>query len=144
MSQDYNSTLNLPETEFPMRGNLPKREPEMLAEWEKKDVYHNMLRKNVGKPKFVLHDGPPYANGDIHLGTALNKVLKDIIVRYKNMSGFNYVTINYDCGFFKIDGINCGIFNYTISAVKNATFFYSRKKWFFFLFLSQKTLDINI
>ena len=89
MSQDYNNTLNLPETEFPMRGNLPKREPEMLAEWEKKDVYHNMLRKNVGKPKFVLHDGPPYANGDIHLGTALNKVLKDIIVRYKNMSGFN-------------------------------------------------------
>ena len=89
MSQDYNSTLNLPETEFPMRGNLPKREPDMLAEWEKKDIYHNMLRKNVGKPKFVLHDGPPYANGDIHLGTALNKVLKDIIVRYKNMAGFN-------------------------------------------------------
>ena len=89
MSQDYNSTLNLPETEFPMRGNLPKREPEMLAEWEKKDIYHNILRKNVGKPKFVLHDGPPYANGDIHLGTALNKVLKDIIVRYKNMAGFN-------------------------------------------------------
>ena len=81
MSQDYNSTLNLPETEFPMRGNLPKREPEMLVEWEKKDIYHNILRKNVGKPKFVLHDGPPYANGDIHLGTALNKVLKDIIVR---------------------------------------------------------------
>lgn len=89
MSQDYNSTLNLPETEFPMRGNLPKREPDMLAQWEKKDIYHNMLRRNEGKPKFVLHDGPPYANGDIHLGTALNKVLKDIIVRYKNMSGFN-------------------------------------------------------
>lgn len=88
MSQDYNYTLNLPETEFPMRGNLPKREPDMLADWETLDIYHNMLRKNVGKPKFVLHDGPPYANGDIHLGTALNKVLKDIIVRYKNMAGF--------------------------------------------------------
>ena len=89
MSQDYNNTLNLPETEFPMRGNLPKREPDMLADWEKKDIYHNMLKKNEGKPKFVLHDGPPYANGDIHLGTALNKVLKDFIVRYKNMAGFN-------------------------------------------------------
>ena len=89
MSQDYNNTLNLPETEFPMRGNLPKREPDMLAGWEKKDIYHNMLKKNEGKPKFVLHDGPPYANGDIHLGTALNKVLKDFIVRYKNMAGFN-------------------------------------------------------
>ena len=89
MSQDYNTTLNLPETEFPMRGNLPKREPEMLLQWEQKDVYHKMIKRTDGRPKFVLHDGPPYANGDIHLGTAMNKVLKDFIVRYKNMAGFN-------------------------------------------------------
>ncbi len=88
MSQDYNSTINLPQTEFPMRGNLPKREPEMLDKWEKEDLYHNVMKKNEGKPKFVLHDGPPYANGDIHMGHALNKVLKDIIVKYKNMAGF--------------------------------------------------------
>ena len=89
MSQDYNNTLNLPETEFPMRGNLPKREPEMLLQWQQKDVYHKMIQRTDGRPKFVLHDGPPYANGDIHLGTAMNKVLKDFIVRYKNMAGFN-------------------------------------------------------
>lgn len=88
MSQDYNNTLNLPETEFPMRGNLPKREPEMLLQWEQKNIYHELLKNNENKPKFVLHDGPPYANGDIHLGTALNKVLKDFIVRYKNMTGY--------------------------------------------------------
>ena len=89
MSQDYNTTLNLPETEFPMRGNLPKREPEMLLQWEQKDIYHRILKRTDGRPKFVLHDGPPYANGDIHLGTAMNKVLKDFIVRYKNMAGFS-------------------------------------------------------
>ncbi|MDR1564227.1 MAG: isoleucine--tRNA ligase [Oscillospiraceae bacterium] len=88
MPQDYNTTLNLPETEFPMRAGLPQREPEMLAEFEKNKIYENMLKKNEGKPLYVFHDGPPYANGDIHLGTALNKTLKDFIVRYKNMSGF--------------------------------------------------------
>ena len=85
---DYNKTLNLPETEFPMRAGLPKREPDTLALWEDNKLYERMIRKNQGKPLFVLHDGPPYANGDIHMGTALNKVLKDFIVRYKNMSGY--------------------------------------------------------
>ncbi|MCH5300238.1 MAG: isoleucine--tRNA ligase [Ruminococcus sp.] len=88
MSQDYNSTLNLPKTEFPMRAGLPKSEPVTLKKWEDNKVYEKLMEKNEGKPLFVLHDGPPYANGNIHLGTALNKVLKDIIVRYKNMAGF--------------------------------------------------------
>lgn len=88
MSQDYKSTLNMLETEFPMRANLPQREPDMLARWEEMDVYKKLIKMNEGKPKFVLHDGPPYANGDIHLGHALNKTLKDFVVRYKNMSGF--------------------------------------------------------
>ena len=88
MSQDYNSTLNLPKTEFPMRAGLPNSEPVTLKNWEDNNVYEKLMEKNEGKPLFVLHDGPPYANGNIHLGTALNKVLKDIIVRYKNMAGF--------------------------------------------------------
>lgn len=88
MAQDYNNTLNLPVTDFPMRGNLPKREPETLEKWEKNRLYYKIIEKNQGKPAYILHDGPPYANGEIHLGTALNKTLKDIIVKYKNMSGF--------------------------------------------------------
>ena len=88
MSQDYNLTLNLPKTEFPMRGGLPKAEPKTLERWEEEKVYDKLIEKNEGKPKYVLHDGPPYANGDIHLGHALNKILKDFIVRYKNMAGF--------------------------------------------------------
>lgn len=88
MSQDYNSTLNLPKTEFPMRAGLPKSEPVTLKNWEDEKIYENLMKINEGKPLFVLHDGPPYANGNIHLGTALNKILKDFIVRYKNMSGF--------------------------------------------------------
>lgn len=90
---DYNKTLNLPETEYPMRGNLPAKEPVMLENWDNEQLYKKILEKNEGKPSYILHDGPPYANGDIHLGTALNKVLKDIIVKQKNMSGYkaNYV-----------------------------------------------------
>ncbi len=88
MSQDYNNTLNLPKTDFPMRAGLPQSEPITLKKWEDEGVYYKLIEKNAGKPKFILHDGPPYANGNIHLGTALNKVLKDFIVRYKNMSGF--------------------------------------------------------
>ena len=88
MAQDYNSTLNLPQTDFSMRGNLTQKEPAMIEGWEKDRTYYDMIKKNEGKPLYVLHDGPPYANGDIHMGTALNKVLKDIIVRYKNMNGF--------------------------------------------------------
>lgn len=89
MAQDYNKTLNLPKTDFPMRAGLPQSEPVTLEGWNKNDIYKKLMEKNQGKPQFILHDGPPYANGNIHLGTALNKVLKDIIIRYKNMSGFN-------------------------------------------------------
>lgn len=88
MPEDYNKTLNLPKTDFPMKASLPLREPEMMKKWEEEDLYKSVLKKNEGKPMYVLHDGPPYANGDIHLGTALNKVLKDMIVRSKNMSGY--------------------------------------------------------
>ncbi len=88
MPQDYNSTLNLPKTDFPMRAGLPKSEPETLKRWQENHVYEKLMENNKGKPLYVLHDGPPYANGDIHLGHALNKTLKDIIVRYKNMTGF--------------------------------------------------------
>ncbi|ASS75836.1 isoleucine--tRNA ligase [Tumebacillus algifaecis] len=86
---EYSKTLNLPETEFPMRGNLPQREPGMLQQWEDMKLYEKVQAKQAGKPKFVLHDGPPYANGDIHLGHALNKILKDIIVKFRTMEGFD-------------------------------------------------------
>ncbi len=85
---DYNNTINLPKTDFPMRGNLPKREPDMLEKWEKNRLYYKMVERNLGKTPYILHDGPPYANGEIHLGTALNKCLKDFIIKHKNMSGF--------------------------------------------------------
>lgn len=85
---DYNKTLNLPHTDFPMRAGLTQKEPEFLEMWEKSEIYKKIMKKNEGKPVYVLHDGPPYANGDIHLGHSLNKILKDIIIRYKNMSGF--------------------------------------------------------
>jgi len=85
---DYGKTLNLPKTDFPMRGNLPQKEPEILKEWKEKDIYHKRLERNKGGKKFILHDGPPYANGDIHMGTALNKVLKDIVIRYYDMKGY--------------------------------------------------------
>ena len=88
MPQDYNKTLNLPKTDFPMRAGLPKSEPVTLKRWQDNDTYNKLMELNEGKPLYVLHDGPPYANGDIHLGHALNKTLKDIIVRYKNMTGF--------------------------------------------------------
>ena len=88
MAQDYNKTLNLPTTEFNMRGALPQREPGWVKDWQDKQLYHKMIQNNEGKPLYILHDGPPYANGDIHLGTALNKVLKDFIIRQKNMSGY--------------------------------------------------------
>ncbi len=87
---DYSKTLHLPETDFPMRGNLPKREPGFVKMWKDMDLYHQRLekRRKDGAPSFVLHDGPPYANGKIHIGHALNKTLKDIIVRYKFMKGY--------------------------------------------------------
>ncbi|MBM7644286.1 isoleucyl-tRNA synthetase [Scopulibacillus daqui] len=86
---NYKDTLLMPKTDFPMRGNLPNKEPQMQEEWEANHVYEKVLEKNQDKPLFVLHDGPPYANGDIHIGHAENKILKDIIMRFKSMSGFN-------------------------------------------------------
>ncbi len=85
---DYNKTINLPKTDFPMRAGLPKREPEMLKRWEAEDVYHELLKKNEGKPLFNLHDGPPFSNGSIHMGTAMNKAIKDIITRSYAMRGY--------------------------------------------------------
>ena len=102
---EYKSTLNLPQTDFPIRANLAKVEEEMLGKWEKEDIYHKILAKNKvpgtrGQVPgtYILHDGPPYPNGDIHLGHALNKTLKDIIVKYKAMQGFYAPYIpGWDC-----------------------------------------------
>ena len=88
MAQKYDATLNLPKTEFPMRAGLPKREPEMLRRWEEMDIYGEMLKKNEGKPLFNLHDGPPFSNGALHMGHALNKSIKDFITRCYAMRGY--------------------------------------------------------
>lgn len=95
---DYKATLNLPQTDFPMKASLAQREPEMLAQWQAIDLYGQIREKNVGKPKFILHDGPPYANAELHLGHAVNKTLKDIIVKSKTLAGFDspYVP-GWDC-----------------------------------------------
>ncbi len=95
---DYKDTLNLPVTAFPMKANLTQKEPEILADWEKSGLYGKIEAAGQGKPKYVLHDGPPYANGHIHIGHALNKILKDIILKGKRMSGFDapYVP-GWDC-----------------------------------------------
>lgn len=95
---DYKATLNLPKTDFPMKANLPQREPEMLAWWEQHKLYEQIQEAGKGRPRYVLHDGPPYANGRIHIGHALNKILKDIIVKSKTMAGFHapYVP-GWDC-----------------------------------------------
>ena len=85
---DYKNTIITPKTDFPMRAGLPQREPGMLEHWNKIDVYRLMLEKNEGKPAFILHDGPPFSNGDIHMGHALNKTLKDFIVRSHAMRGY--------------------------------------------------------
>ena len=85
---DYRETLNLPKTDFKMKANLSQREPEMLKKWEEEGLYNRVQEHGTGRPLYILHDGPPYANGHIHLGTAFNKVLKDIILRSKRMSGF--------------------------------------------------------
>ena len=95
---DYKSTLNLPHTDFPMRGNLAQREPEMLKTWNDSDLYRKIREQSKGRPTFVLHDGPPYANGDIHIGHAVNKILKDIIVKSRTIDGFDARYIpGWDC-----------------------------------------------
>src|SRR5438874_3145225 len=95
---DYKDTLNLPRTDFPMKADLVAREPERLKKWYAAKLYEKIQDQRAGEPKFVLHDGPPFANGDVHIGTALNKILKDIIVKYKTLRGFRapYVP-GWDC-----------------------------------------------
>ncbi|HWG05457.1 MAG TPA: class I tRNA ligase family protein, partial [Beijerinckiaceae bacterium] len=95
---DYSSTLFLPRTDFPMRAGLPQKEPEILARWQAMDLYGKLRETSAGRPKFVLHDGPPYANGNIHIGHALNKILKDLVTRSQQMLGrdSNYVP-GWDC-----------------------------------------------
>ena len=87
MAQDYTKTLNLPQTDFPMRANLPQREPGIYEKWTALDLYNEIKKRNSGKPTFVLHDGPPFSNGNIHMGTAMNKILKDIINKHMSMTG---------------------------------------------------------
>jgi isoleucyl-tRNA synthetase len=95
---DYKETLNLPQTDFPMKANLAQREPEMLKKWEEMDIYKKIREAAKGKKPYILHDGPPYANGNIHLGTALNKIIKDIVIKAKNMAGFDGVYVpGWDC-----------------------------------------------
>ncbi len=86
--KNYNATIKLPSTGFPMRGNLPQREPELIKKWEDERIYYKMIDKNRGNQSYILHDGPPYANGDIHIGHSLDKILKDFVIKYKNMRGF--------------------------------------------------------
>ena len=95
---EWKDTVNLPRTDFPMKANLPTSEPETLARWAAMDLYGKIRERRAGAPKFVLHDGPPYANGNIHMGTALNKILKDLVVKSRSMAGFDapYV-VGYDC-----------------------------------------------
>jgi len=95
---DWKDTLNLPRTGFPMKANLPTTEPETLERWAAMDLYGQIRAARRGAPKFVFHDGPPYANGRIHLGTALNKILKDLVIKSKSMAGFDVpYTPGYDC-----------------------------------------------
>ena len=98
MAQDYKSTVFLPQTDFPMRAGLPQREPEFLERWAKMKLYERLREQSRGREKFVLHDGPPYANGHLHIGTALNKILKDVVNRSQQMMGkdANYVP-GWDC-----------------------------------------------
>ena len=95
---DLKATVNLPKTSFAQKANLAEREPQRLARWQKLDLYHEIRRARAGRPVFVLHDGPPYANSDIHIGTAMNKILKDMIVKSFSMMGYDapYVP-GYDC-----------------------------------------------
>jgi len=95
---DYKDTLNLPKTAFPMKANLPKLEPEWLERWEAMDIYGRIRQASASRPLWILHDGPPYANGHIHMGTALNKILKDLVVKSRSMLGHNAVYVpGWDC-----------------------------------------------
>ena len=98
MPKDYKSTIFLPKTDFAMRAGLPELEPKILNRWEKQNLHSELRKTSLNNPKFILHDGPPYANGHLHIGTALNKVLKDIVTRSKQMMGFNsHYVPGWDC-----------------------------------------------
>src|SRR4029077_5690680 len=95
---DYKNTLNLPDTPFPMRGDLAKREPQWVKQWQDGRLYQKIRAASRGRPKFILHDGPPYANGDIHIGHAVNKILKDIIVKSRTLAGFDAPNVSgWEC-----------------------------------------------
>ena len=95
---DYSKTLNLPDTSFPMRGNLPKREPGWVQQWEDTGLHAKLRAARAGREKFILHDGPPYANGQIHIGHAVNKILKDMIVKARQLKGLDAVYVpGWDC-----------------------------------------------
>ena len=98
MAGNYKDTLNLPQTAFPMKANLTQREPETLEHWSRTKLYERIQKERASAPAFILHDGPPYANGDVHIGTALNKILKDVVVKSKTMQGVRspYVP-GWDC-----------------------------------------------
>ena len=113
---DYRSTLNLPDTPFPMRGDLPKREPGWVQAWEDKGIYKKLRDVRLGAPKFVLHDGPPYANGKIHIGHAVNKVLKDMIVKARQLKGLDAVYVpGWDCHGLPIENAIEKLFGRTLS-----------------------------
>jgi isoleucyl-tRNA synthetase len=96
--KNYSQTLNLPQTAFAMKANLTQREPQQRKTWDKKELYKKILESRVNSPLYILHDGPPYANGDIHMGHVINKVLKDIVLKYKTMQGFQTPYIpGWDC-----------------------------------------------
>ena len=99
MTEQYKNTLNLPKTSFPMKGNLANREPELLKQWQEMDIYQRIREFSADATKsFILHDGPPYANGDIHIGHAVNKILKDFIVKSRTLDGYNAPLIpGWDC-----------------------------------------------
>src|SRR5258705_10335333 len=95
---EYKDTLNLPKTDFPMRANLPQNEPKQVEKWQREGTYFQILEANQGRPKFILHDGPPYANGNIHIGHALNKILKDLVTRSQRMLGKDSTYVpGWDC-----------------------------------------------
>ena len=108
--QDYKHTLNLPKTNFPMKGNLPQREPEIIKQWNSMGLHAKQVNKK--KKPFTLIDGPPYANGDLHMGHVLNKVLKDIVIKYKNMTGYSAEFLpSWDCHGLPIEHVVTKKFN---------------------------------
>src|SRR5436190_11141846 len=131
---EYKHTLNLPQTDFPMKADLVKREPQRLAQWQDKKLYQRVQDLRTGAQKFVLHDGPPFANGDVHMGTALNKILKDFVIKYKALRGFHAPYIpGWDCHGLPIEFKvtqemrKAGTADFEPVAIRNACEAYARK-----------------